>query len=199
MVKGDAGSSGELIVCVDGGLSHCLAAGLTPDWLVGDLDSVPQHHLDAIEGASVERYSFPPEKDASDLQLALQLLADAEIDEVFLHGVSGGRTDHHLFNWLLPLHRTWPFVMHYEDAWTRATVVRPGQAFRVTLDAPTSFSVLPLCDARGVTVSGARYPLDDALLRPGDTLGLSNEIDCGTLEVHVIAGVLLVLINKVAS
>ncbi len=188
--------AGDLLVCVDGGLGHCLQAGLQPHWLVGDLDSARACDLQAIAELDIRHVRYPAAKNAGDLQLALELIAELNVTDVFLYGVSGGRTDHLLFNWMLPLRRSWPFVLHFEDATVRATVVVKGRPFSQAVSPQTCFSVLALSLAAGVEVAGARWPLHDATLAPGDTLGLSNEASVDRLDISIDSGLVLVMINK---
>ena len=49
-------------------------------------------------------------------------------------------------------------------------------------------------DATGVTVTGAKYPLTDAVLTPGFPLGVSNEVLPGeTAEIRVTGGRLFLI------
>src|SRR5690625_998268 len=59
----------DLLVAVDAGLSHLLAAGLRPDLLVGDLDSASPEDL--AEVAGTPRLVYPADKSRTDLELAL--------------------------------------------------------------------------------------------------------------------------------
>src|SRR4051794_14608128 len=64
----------DVVVAADSGLAHVFALGLTPDVVVGDLDSVTPTDLDRARdlGARIEQY--PSDKDATDLELALDLV-----------------------------------------------------------------------------------------------------------------------------
>lgn len=59
--------AGGLIICADKGLDHALAAGLTPDMIVGDFDSANSM---PPEGIRVIRTI--PEKDDTDTILGLR-------------------------------------------------------------------------------------------------------------------------------
>ncbi|MCZ7629341.1 MAG: hypothetical protein M5U19_09850 [Microthrixaceae bacterium] len=65
------GVGADLVIAADSGLAACVAAGLHCDLLVGDMDSVDPALLDAAaaSGTVIERHE--PDKDASDLELAL--------------------------------------------------------------------------------------------------------------------------------
>ncbi len=187
-------ATADVIVCVDAGLVHAANLGLHPDLLIGDFDSVGAEFLDDERYTGIERHEFPVNKNASDLQLALELVAahlrgEARIAafearglvrsaEVLVVGVSGGRTDHMLFNWQLPALQDWPFELGFVDATVEAFVVTPEHTFRRELATGRTVSLLPLFQAEGVSTGGLLWPLDEQRLRAGDTLGLSNRVAC---------------------
>ena len=183
------------MVCADGGVVHCLAAGIIPDFLVGDFDSVDPEILDRSELASVQRESYPSEKNQSDLELCLDLLCQLETvpDDVILLGVSGGRSDHHLFNWLLPMLRDWPFGVRLIDDSVDACLVSASRPFKRSCEVGRTLSLVALSEASGVTTAGLEYPLCDAVLHPGSTCGLSNVISDKEVCVSLSNGQLLAM------
>ncbi len=185
----------DLFVCVDRGLVHCLAAGLKPSMLIGDLDSVPETLLSDRRVVEVPRHVFPSRKAASDLEITLELLCEHSLQRVALLGISGGRTDHMLFNWLLPTLRAWPFQLELIDATTRCYVLRDKNSLTVNTRIGQWVSLVPLATSSGVTTGGLQYALDQATLLPGSTLGLSNIADAHSVSVDINDGTLLVMIN----
>jgi thiamine pyrophosphokinase len=185
--------SDALVIAADSGVDHALALGRHVDVAVGDFDSVTPEGLRrvAAEGARVERHA--PDKDATDLELALHAAVAAGASQVSVVGGHGGRLDHLLGN--LALLASPRFVALTLDAWlgtARVTVVR-GDASIV--GAPGSLVSLfamhgPAC---GVTTRGLRFPLHDADLEPGSTLGISNELVGPDAGVTVADGVLLAI------
>jgi len=165
-------SNSDYLVCVDGGVRHCLGEGLQPHLLVGDLDSLDDASSASLEQLGTPCLQYPAEKDASDLELALLALAEHELVEVIVLGASGARTDHHLFNWQLIGSRSWPFRLRVVDDYVDARIV----------------------DAIGVSVVGAQYPLNKATLNPGSTLGLSNVVKEPRLQVSIESGIVLVML-----
>ena len=195
-LAGFAPEDGDYVVCVDGGLQHCLATAWQPDILIGDFDSVSPDLLDEQAGSGVERLSFPTAKDQSDLELALGHLASLEVGQVVLTGVSGGRTDHMLFNWHLPLLQDWPFRLCLVDATVVASLVTSRWPCRTDLEPGRTVSLLALDRVQGLCTRGLRYSLERATLQPGSTLGLSNVAAGGEAGVEVASGRLLVLVQR---
>jgi thiamine pyrophosphokinase len=182
------------VVAADSGVEHALAAGVHVDLLIGDLDSAaPRAVRDAL-AAGTEVVRYPADKDATDLELALDAVADRGYDSVFVVGIHGGRADHLLANALLlasPRYAALRVRAHLGDAdviVVRDETVLPGGAGRLC-------SLLPLGgDAEGVTTTGLRFPLRDETLTPGSTRGVSNIVDVAPARVALRAGVLLAVL-----
>lgn len=183
----------SLVVAADGGGAALLALGRRPDLVVGDGDSWFE-----VQGATAGRgpdlvwERHPMDKDASDLELAL-LRADREAPPgaaLVVLGAHGGRMDHALANLCLLAH---PALTH-----RRVCLAAEGQR-AWTLGGPESLrlegrsgdlvSLLPLGDGtRVLATEGLRWPLTNAELPFGTTLGLSNRMTGPLARVDLAAG-----------
>jgi thiamine pyrophosphokinase len=93
IVEEAAGSKSLLIAAADSGLIAAEAAGLKPDWIIGDMDSLDsEERLRKYPVGRILRY--PADKDYTDTELALSLLWEKGCDTVWLVGGGGGRLDH---------------------------------------------------------------------------------------------------------
>ena len=184
------------VVAADGGLDHALAAGIRPDVLVGDLDSISPAGLDwATANVAVERH--PADKAATDTELALSCAAAMQPDRIVLLAGRSDRVDHGIAALGALGGDALADVPTVEGWWgsDHVIVVRPGRSIDVTRPAGTTFSLLALHGGcRGVTVTGSRWPLADADLGPMVGLGVSNEVLEAPCHVEVAAGVLTVII-----
>jgi thiamine pyrophosphokinase len=191
-----AASGADRVVAADGGLDHALAAGIRPDVLVGDLDSISPTGLDwATSNITVERH--PTDKAATDTELALARAAAMQPDRIILLAGRGDRLDHGIAALGALGDDALADVRAVEGWWgsDHVIVVRPDRSIDVNRPAGTTFSLLALHGAcRGVTVSGSRWPLVDADLGPMAGLGVSNEVVESPCRVEVTAGVLTVII-----
>jgi len=162
--------------CADRGVEHAISCGLWPKVIVGDCDSVsPKALQDAIaHGAEIIKH--PQDKNASDLELTLKELTDSQYSDITLLAVSGGRTDHALFNWMLIMQQDWPYQLSVVDETISAYLVHSDVSFSAQLSPGTTVSLLSRESVAGVTTKGMKYPLTDARLMGGSTLGLSNEV-----------------------
>lgn len=185
-------ATGDIVVGVDHGISHCLDTGLIPDIMLGDFDSVDASVLRDQRLADVSRQAYPSRKNRSDLELALDWLSEAKVARVILMGVSGGRSDHHLINWMLPCREHWPFAIEIIDATVHAHVVTTEHRLDVAAWLGQTISLMPLHEAVGVTTTGLEYALHEAHLVPGTTLGLSNVASEEAIRVSLSSGRLLV-------
>ncbi len=182
----------SLCVAVDGGGRHLLALGLTPQVVIGDMDSLSEDDLArfAAQGAAIHRY--PPAKDETDLELGLHFVAESGASWVRIVGAMGDRLDQTLANILL---LTLPFLQQRDvrlvageqTAW----VMPPGE---YVLDGAVgdTLSLIPLGgDVSGVATEGLEYPLRDETLVFGPARGISNTFSGPEAVVRLRGGMLL--------
>ena len=62
--------SDDHVICADGGTGHALALGLTPNLVIGDIDSLDKEQWQKLEDAGVPIELFPRDKNETDLELA---------------------------------------------------------------------------------------------------------------------------------
>ena len=187
-----------LHVAADGGLVQADILRRTVDVVIGDMDSVDDVRLAAAQADGAEIVRHPRDKDATDLELALQYAIDRGCERVV--GL-GGRLDHLFGNALLLANAalqgtevTWMT----KDAWI--TPVRPGSDFEASASPGQVVSLLPVAGrVRGVRTAGLEWELDDETLAAGSTRGISNVVDGERFTVSVADGVLLVVHNRPAG
>lgn len=178
---------GDLILAADGGYQHCLAAGLRPDILLGDFDS-----LESLP-QEIPILTFPVEKDDTDTMLAIKYGLEQGYRTFHLYGSTGGRMDHTLANLqgLGYLAQAGATGYLYDEHYV-FTALRNGA---LTLPAREEgiFSLFCLGpEAQGVSIRGAQYPLDGVPLSPFFPLGVSNHFQGSPVEIQVEEGCLLV-------
>jgi thiamine pyrophosphokinase len=181
------------VIAADGGIDRARTLGLPVDIAVGDFDSVTPDGLAAAEagGARIERHATA--KDATDLELALDLAAGLEPRRVLVIGAGGGRLDHLLAGLLLlGLDRYAALEIDALLGGARAHVIRGRRA--LTGVAGELVSLLALHGpATGVTTTGLAYPLHQETLLPGSSRGVSNLFAQPEAAITVEHGVILAL------
>ena len=178
----------DFLVAVDGGLRHLLQLGLTPQLLIGDLDSVNAENLDRCMQWGVEILRFPPEKDETDLELAVREALQRGFSEIVITCALGNRLDHTLGNLAL--------LALPELKGTHALISNGATSIYLVKDqiALESYpgdliSLLPWGQpVLGVSTTGLQYALEDATLYPWKTLGLSNVATSDQVTVSLKSG-----------
>lgn len=156
----------DLILCADGGARHAKTLGLVPDFVVGDMDSLP-HPLPRAWKETV--YWRDLDEDRSDLDKALDFLKVRGRSRVFVAGALGGGLDHELVN-LSVLEKSAAGLDLVVIGGGAARLLGPGR-HRLDLRKGERFSLLAAPSAR-VSLTGARYPLRaERLLRGSRGLG----------------------------
>lgn len=184
-----------IVVAADSGADHALAAGLTIDVVVGDLDSIDPSVLAELERRATRIERHPIDKDATDLELAIDVAVRAGATSVIVVAGHGGRVDQSVANAFVLASPRWAGVsMHAVLDSARVSVVHgPGA---VTFDgAPGDVvTLLPVHGhATGVRCVGLEYPLHGEDLDAGTTRGVSNVLLDRSATVSIDGGTLLVI------
>jgi len=186
---------GALVIAADGGAQNAFDAGVTPDIVVGDLDSLPESLQADLRRAGVRFETYSARKDETDLELVIGHALERGATEVVILSGLGDRWDQSLANMLLltlPALRDVP--AHIEDERHSIRAISRGVPTRVEGAIGDTLSLIALGgDARGVTIEGCEYPLRDAVLPFGKTLGVSNVLAEPVARVSVQEGVVLAI------
>ncbi|WP_349410457.1 thiamine diphosphokinase [Pseudalkalibacillus sp. SCS-8] len=165
-------------VGVDAGVIYLLDRGITPDAGFGDFDSISEKELERIEHAGIHLHTFEKEKDKTDLELAIDWALEQKPRSVYLYGATGGRLDHGIVNIQL-LTKGFDNGVHMEviDRNNRIFLKMPGSYSIWRDDHFPYVSFLPFSEhVTGITLSGFKYSLEEADMKWGSTLCISNEL-----------------------
>ncbi|MGN0072979.1 MAG: thiamine diphosphokinase [Coriobacteriales bacterium] len=199
---------GELLIAADGGYAACLEAGLQPDELIGDFDSL-EGGAPAHAGCPVT--VLPRAKDDTDLMVCVRRALELGARELHLHRALGGDVGHTLaavkvLMWLrsqgaqgvLSGGGQALLALAPGDglvdlaAWAPAACQLAGGGLREGVRVSV-FSAGG--DAHGVVERGLAWELEGATLLSSDHLGVSNEVRAPHPHVGVGEGMLLVVIG----
>jgi len=186
-------AAAEVIVAADGGACALLRAGWRPTAILGDMDSLPPDLLAAWRAGGGETLIFPPEKDETDLELALRYVLQRGACRIAVLGALGGRVDHELANLLL-------LAAPMLDGIDAAVLDRRTRVVAVKNETELSgrpgdlLSLLPVtASATGIVTEGLTYRLDGDTLLLGLARGVSNVFVQERIAVRLAAGVLLAI------
>ena len=194
-----AGAVAPLIIAADGAAGKALDAGVRPDIVIGDGDSLTSHERHRLELAGVELRFADPDKDESDTELCLlEAVATGATRITLLGALGGSRPEHAVANLLLLADPRFDGChISLLDGSARMTRIGSlGGPGAITLTgSPGDFvSLFPLGGAVvGVRTTGLRFPLREERLEVGPARGLSNELMATEAEVLTRQGCLLIV------
>ena len=180
-------AQGDLVIAADGGLAHTQKLGIAPRIILGDFDSLGY----VPEDAQV----YPVEKDDTDSMLAVRKGLELGCRRFILYGaLDGPRLDHTVANLQTLLYLAERGARgylvgknHIVTAVRNETVVFPAGCTGI-------FSLFCFGEtARGVTLTGLKYPLEGGSLESGFPLGVSNHFTGEKATVTVEAGSLIAI------
>ncbi|MBB4005500.1 MAG: thiamine diphosphokinase [Aurantimonas endophytica] len=186
-----AALSGSRIIAADDGLRHAVSLGVTPELWVGDFDSSPPTPPAGF--ADLPRETFPADKDRTDGELAIDAALARGATSLMLVGALGGpRSDHAFAHLILALRYAAAGVAvecydGFEQAWPLSPAPR-----RFDLLPGTQFSILKFSDLAGLTIAGAKWPLDEVSVPFHSILTQSNEA-AGPITVTVREGAAILI------
>ncbi len=184
-----------MIIAADRGAGYCLDAGVIPQLVVGDMDSLDSETYERLTGLGIEMKRFSADKDRTDTEIALDEAIHRGTKRVDILGAIGDRIDHTLAN----IHLI-------------CMALRKGVAARIISDTQQVFlvdshetikgswgrtvSFLPLTEqVEGITLTGFVYELEDAAMEIGKPYGISNVVKGDPAFVKVGKGVLLAVLS----
>ncbi len=145
-----------LVICCDGATRKALENGFSPDYIVGDLDSLEER----LKMQFADCLIHMPDQETNDLTKAVRFAVSKGIKNVLIVGATGLREDHTLGNISLLTQYSGLFdcvemVSDYGvfTAITETTGIEsfPGQQISV-------FSLTPDCP---VSIRGLKYPVEN--------------------------------------
>jgi thiamine pyrophosphokinase len=181
----------DLVIAADGGARHAVALGLSIDLWVGDFDS-----SQGLENSftDVPRQTHPVNKNQVDTELAILAARSRGATQALVIGAFGGRFDHALTIATLALRNTLAgFPIDLESGSEAGWSLVPDRNLTLSLEPGTTFSVIALSQiASGLSVSGAKWPLEKADLPFGLGWGVSN-VALGPVMFSLEAGLALIV------
>ena len=180
-----------MCIAADSGIDHAKRLGLTPDVVVGDLDSVSVEGLAWVTDLGVPIHRYPTDKDQTDLEIALDTAVGSGHPRILVIALGGGRLDHLLANYSVLGDRR--YAAAHVDALDGTALVSVVHDQR-TLEGRSGELVSLVAingDATMVTTTGLQYPLEGETLPAGASRGVSNVFSGTHATVQIGGGTLL--------
>lgn len=181
-------NSCDVVIAADGGALTCIKYGLSPDFIVGDMDSFSDY------GTFSDRVIMDSDQETNDLEKALNLARNKDASHVVVLGATGERLDQTLKNISVMA----GYQPHFDDlifmdrmGWMKilpkhySFVTRPG----------TIVSLFPISGTvSGITTVGLEFPLKSESLQNGVRDGSSNRATGNQVSLAHEEGILLLMV-----
>lgn len=195
---------GDFVIAVDGGINYCGVLELEPDIILGDFDSVNEAQREAIllmkEQAPDRVVVLKPQKDDTDMLAALRLGLEKGYDYFLIYGATGGRLEHTLANIQCLLFLKSRNAVGYLMDGSGMIFVMKNEEVKLRANLEGYFSLFCLGkEARGVTIKGMKYELQDYTMTNDFPIGVSNEFIGQEASVSVAEGELVGIVNYVSD
>ena len=187
-----------LIVAADSGLELAEDAGIKPDWVVGDMDSIDNEKQ--LSHYPKERVIYyPVDKDYTDTEIALTLLWEKGCEDAWIVGGGGGRLDH-IFG-IRDLFERDPYPCRWitanEDIRCIDGADKKNNSLNLGVGQGKLVSIFPLGDGPWeASSSGLKWELGNAHWKRG-LFGLSNVALLNEeIEINVKRGRFMIILEK---
>ncbi|MHB1110301.1 MAG: thiamine diphosphokinase [Devosia sp.] len=167
-------ASGARLVAADGGADQIVAAGLKPEIIIGDFDSL----LDPLKWLGKTRLMQISEQETTDFEKALY---STRAPVTVALGMTGKRFDHTLAALDAVTRYAHKRKIILVDEYDIAVALTEAFSFKVAFGERVS--IHPLAPVTFWRSEGLKYPLDAVRLAPGVRTGTSNEATEGPFIV----------------
>ncbi|HQG30992.1 MAG TPA: thiamine diphosphokinase [Deltaproteobacteria bacterium] len=188
----------RMVIAADKGAEYCLRAGVRPDLVVGDMDSLPLDILEEVKKAGIPFQRYDTCKDETDTRLALLAALEGGARSIEMIAATGDRIDHTLAN----IHLLYAALLRGVDA---CILTPDSRIFLVDACSTISgskgalVSLLPLTAVvRGISLSGFRWDIEEASMEIGNPYGISNKVCSDEARIQVREGTLVAVIYSPA-
>jgi thiamine pyrophosphokinase len=160
------------------------------------MDSIHPDTRSFFEKKGIPLIFHPSRKNQTDTELCIEFAIEKGVTTITLLGVTGHRLDHTLANiFLLRKLSARKIRSRIIDANNEIYLVTDH--LQLTGNKNDLLSVLPISETvTGVTLTGLEYPLENATISLGSSLGISNYFKETQVTISISTGILLVTKSK---
>ncbi len=186
----------DYVIGVDKGMEFLYRHQIVPSYIVGDFDSVDEKIVDYYRReTNVPVREFNPVKDASDTEIAVRLATTLGCEQLLILGATGGRIDH---LWANVQTLYIPFKAGIDarilDKQNCIRLIEEEIILKKDEAYGPYFSLFPLAqEIFGLSIEGAKYPLDNHILTPYDSLCVSNQFAEDEVSIRFLSGIVILM------
>lgn len=192
----------DLCIAVDGGYEYCKLLEITPDYILGDFDSVSEKEAGAIaEIAKTEEDKviiLPVEKDDTDMLAAIKLGLSEGYQSFHIYGGMGGRIEHTIANIQCLLYLKEHNAVGYLMDGTGMILAAKEEEISFQDSLEGYMSLFSMGDKAIVSIENMKYLLREQEITNSFPLGISNEFVLGIKgKVTVHEGAVMMIVSWV--
>lgn len=180
---------------VDKGTQYLLKSQIIPNMAIGDFDSITEEELENYKFNLPNIQIFKPEKDETDMELAIHYALKKNPSKIRIFAATGGRLDHLFANVFILLHQfsAKNTTIEIIDRQNSIEVKQPGEYMIENDPLYKYISFIPLTVVEGLSLRGFKYELTNHTVPFGSTLCISNELIQDNGNFSFTNGILLVI------
>jgi len=184
----------DIIICADGGANNAAMLGVTPDFIIGDMDSIKTPVMETYAKAGKTEIILDKNQDKTDTELAIELAESLRPKEIIILCAIGTRIDHVIANVLCLDRISKKIKARIIDDKNEVVMVK-NDYVDVYGKKGNIVSVIPLTNIKGLTYQGLKWPLKNKNLK-FNWFGICNVLTKKRGKVSVKQGKILVIKSK---
>lgn len=188
-------NSFDNIIAVDKGLEILGECKIQPNYIIGDFDSINKEIINKYNNKNIIKLN--PEKDFTDTHMAIKLALEIKSSYIVILGAIGTRIDHTIAN----IH----VLKECMEQQIECKIINENNKIELINKQHILYlnnkyryvSLIPLTTkVEGVTLKGFKYPLINATLKIGESIGISNEQIEKKAIIELKNGILILIQSK---
>lgn len=180
----------DFLIAADGGANLIEKLKLTPNIIIGDMDSIKPELL-----KNNKSINYPPKKDKTDFELAVDYCFKNEFQEIIIFGFLGDRIDHMMANIFLlakTLSENNSIIMKIIEGQKEIFIL--NKEIVINGKIGDEVSIIPVSEKlEGITTDGFEYQLKNEDLLSGSTRGISNVMTKASVKISAVNGTALII------
>lgn len=177
----------DKIIAADGGADNCIKIGITPDYVIGDFDSISKKTKSRFKGILIHDKS----QDRTDLEKAISLAKKLKCTKLTIIGAIGSRIDHTISNIISLLNTSVPSEIL--DETNNVFVVE--KEIKLTGKKGDIVSVIPISNVRGLYYKGLKWNPKSKNVGTG-WIGVSNRMISNKATIKLKSGKIIVIKSR---
>lgn len=178
------------IIGVDNGAQHLFNRSITPNIVLGDLDSIDPSLLKKIKTMEIDIKSYESNKDKTDFELAIDSINKPNGKKIYLIGGEEGEVDH-LFS-IFSIISNYEFAENLTWFYQDKTIIFKRN-ISIEMEKGSRFSIIPITNLKHLKITGAKWELNEEDINSGSSKTLRNISISDVVKISCESGLFCVI------